>query len=143
MLSERTRERLIEEELYDPEPAGIDELERLGIARDSAFAEFYSHCPEPTIVGARGGEIDEIVWAIHNSGYLESSARTVSAMGLPDTYLPLGPVEGGGGWFYDRSTGGVHEVVEGVPLVAAQRGDKSPDWPDFESFLVWFLAIDA
>lgn len=143
MLSEEVRGWMIDEDVYDDEgdPDGVEDLVDLGAAPDSAFVDFYAHCGEASIMGEGPMELDGLVWMIRNAGWLETRMHALDALELPETMIQLSPLEGGA-FFYDALTGAVWDVEYGDKLTAARERTHAPDWPDFESFLVWFFAID-
>lgn len=141
MLSDEVRGWLIDEGVYEPEADGIEELTALGAPADSAFVDFYSHCGEPTIMGDGPEELDGIVWMIRNSTWHDGRESVLDVLELPETMIPLAPFEGGT-YLYDAGTGAVWDAEYGEKLRAARENSTEPDWPDFESFLIWFFAID-
>lgn len=143
-LNENLRRELINEDAYaEGDGDGYDLLESLGVDRDSPFADFCAHGTDATYVGAGGHEIDDIVWMIRNSGYLESRDTLREQLGLPAELLPLDAFEGGGGFFYSTADGGVYDIELGEKLQRVVSGDAAPDWPDFESFLRWFFGLEG
>jgi hypothetical protein len=141
MLTQSVRNYLIENDLYDEESSGESLLSNLGVTPDSAFAEFYSHADEVTFMGSRDVEIDNIVWMIENSSYLENRASLLSALGLPLTFIPMDAFEGEGGFFYNTVNQGVYEITLGDKLAKVISGDLGPDWNDFNEFLIWYFDI--
>jgi len=143
-LSENLRQDLIAENAYaEGDGSGYELLEQLGVDRDSAFADFFAHGTDATYVGVHGHEIDDVIWMIENSGYLEALGSLRNALGLPPELLPLDPFEGGGGFFYSTTDGGVYEIELGEKLQSVVSGESAPDWPDFETFLRWFFGLDG
>lgn len=141
MLSDKVRGWLIDDGVYEPEADGVEELTVLGAPVDSAFVDFYSHCSSATIMGDGPEELDGIVWMIRNSTWHEGHESIVNVLELPQAMIPLSPFEAGT-YFYNTDTGAVWDVEYGETLLAAREQATEPDWPDFESFLVWFFAID-
>lgn len=142
-LSEDIRNALIDEGVYvEGDGNGYELLDSLGVARDSAFADFVAHGTESTYMGVRGHEIDDIVWMTENSGYLENRESLRRALGIPAELLPLDAFEGGGGFFYSTADGGVYEVELGEKLQRVIAGEATPDWPGFEAFLRWFFGLE-
>jgi len=140
MLSDGTRQWLVDNDLYESEADGAAELIALGADPRSAFVDFYSHVGEATVMGDRPEELDGIVWMIRNSGWADTSSALVSALGLPAAFVPLTPFEGGG-YFADLTTGAVWNVEPGERLIALQERRSAADWAAFEDFLIWFFEI--
>lgn len=141
MLTQSVKNYLIENELYEEDSSGESLLANLGIAPDSAFAEFYSHASEVTFMGSRDVEIDNIVWMIENSSYLDNRASLLSALKLPSTFFPMDAFGGDGGFFYNTVDQGVYEITLGDKLAKVIAGEVGPDWNDFNAFLIWYFDI--
>jgi hypothetical protein len=142
MLSEKVKEYLIEESLYDEmedtnyQSVIID----LGIRLDTAFADFNLHTNNITFSG-QSYEIYNVCWFAINSTYYNQIENMQSALKLPKEYIPLDSFEGEGGLFYNRNTEEVIEIELGQKLNDFLEGKMQPQWKNFNSFLEWYFEI--
>lgn len=141
MLSEKIKEYLREESLYD-ETDDINYqqvIAKLNIDRNSAFADFNMHTNAVTFSG-KGNDLYNICWFVINSSYYDQVKNMSIALKLPEEYIPLDSFEGEGGYFYNRNTGQVLEL-ELRSYADFQNGTLQPQWDDFNSFLEWYFEI--
>lgn len=116
-LSEYTRQALINKGLHTAGSGqGHELLDPLGIDRDSAIADFFTHVTGVDYEGVNHHEIDDHVWFIENTSYLKDRKSRLSSLGLSDNFIPLDSFKGGGGCFYNTSDGGVYDIELGEPL---------------------------
>ncbi len=142
MLSEKIKEYLREESLYDEtEDVNYQKvIEDLNIDQNSAFADFNKHTNAVTFSG-KGNDLYNVCWFAINSSYYDQVKNMKIALKLPEEYIPLDSFEGEGAYFYNRNTGQVFELELGHKNVGFQNGMLRPQWEDFNSFLEWYFEI--
>ncbi|WP_343566222.1 hypothetical protein [Sphingobacterium sp.] len=142
MLSEKIKEYLKEESLYDEtEDENYQRvITKLNIDQNSAFADFNTHTNAVTFSG-KGNDLYNVCWFAINSSYYDQVKNMSIALKLPEEYIPLDSFEVEGGYFYNRNTGQVLELELGNNYVAFQNGTLQPQWEDFNSFLEWYFEI--
>ncbi|OBV39401.1 hypothetical protein [Janthinobacterium psychrotolerans] len=119
------------------------ELERLGVEADSAFGQFCLHVEDgPTFI-QRGKELYQVCWFAKNTNYALALKSCHETLGLPQEYLPLDSFEGGGGYFYHRTTGQVLALSLGRELHDFKEGRLTPQWPSFNDFLMHYFELPA
>ena len=120
----------------------LDVLKELGVAPESALAEFYLHAEDGPTFFSRKRELYHICWLSINSQYKLDLKRTHELLHISDDYLPLDSFEGEGGIFYNRITGEVLEIKLGKQLHDFLLGEFTPQWKCFNEFLEWYFELN-
>lgn len=109
-------------------------LQSLGIEADSQIYEFYTNymvCVSNAKL--QKTDLNEVNMFVLSTFFIRET------WGLPENFVCLSSVEGEGCYLYDKETGKVCDF-DLADREAFLSGEIKQEWPDFYSFMEWYLS---